>query len=451
MVREDLKDRRAGDFRNRLRREFEFARSPFAGDLLSRAGYVSPLPEFLQRLESALDSPDESAAHDTKAAGFPPRGERSRNNPVDRGLAVAAEFARALWRRSWQKRRDDLELYWARLRMLDALANFLESRELLSLDVDRALRVFDSLSRNLVAADATSSGDPPSDPDRRQASPREKIVWLTGFDPYGLDPARPESFWNTNPSGAAVLAMHDRRMVGASGRGFRVQGAIFPVRFDDFTEGRVEKFLSDQVYAGADCELLFTISMGGSPEAFHIDRFPGNCRGDHPDNAGVIAGPASILPARDVVGLYGGDKIGGAPAFVEHSLASRQLKAMRDLPEAKAHFRVRDHRAVVFEKSGKAVEVCECEAADLSELTGAGNVRALRGAGGDYLSNEITFRVLWGLARRERFSSGSLTRPISAHIHTPRLSGGSEKAYAQTLAKRNRIVEQIEAMIVAAM
>ncbi|MEQ9366351.1 MAG: hypothetical protein RIF32_19075, partial [Leptospirales bacterium] len=279
MVRKHLDPNAFEDFANLLARETELARSAAVGRMLRESGSLDLLAAFSILLRQSSDA---------------------------EVAVVAADFARKLWSRSVAAGQGDLPLYWTRLRMMDALIDSTRSRGAPTPEAAAALRGFDSLSRNLGAA-----------PDQcAEEETGEAELWITGFDPYGLDPARPLTFANTNPSGAAALALHDRRLTGASGKAYRVRAAIFPVRFQDFSEGRVESFLSERVFVSRDCAFVFTISMGGSPDAFHIDRFPGNCRGAQPDNAGRVAGPARILSGR-------------GPAFVEHRLSPAQLNALR--------------------------------------------------------------------------------------------------------------------------
>lgn len=402
-----------GGFAERLARELGLAQSPAVADILQKA----------LRPGDRLDLPEEFRVQ----LGELGSGATADAQAVER---ISLAFASRLWSRAGdaaeyqasasqpgvavpgRTRGDDVLLYWSRLRMLNTLCDV---RGLTQAAREAILRGFDSVSRNLKTPAGLQSRE----------SAAEPLVWITGFDPYGLDPQRPETCANTNPSGAAALALHGRRFRGASGLSFSVHSAIFPVRFADFTEGRLEAFLEERVLAAANCEFCFTISMGGAPDAFHIDRFPGNCRGTSPDNAGQIAGPASIL-------------LEGAPSFVEHSLSDCTLRKMQATAAAdRAGFAVCDYRCVEVEAASGGRSALE--PATIAELEG---LRAVRGAGGDYLSNEITFRVLQRLAR------GSRPELRSAHIHTPRLKDGGVPV---EIEKRDRIVAQIEAMLCAIM
>ena len=106
------------------------------------------------------------------------------------------------------------------------------------------------------------------------------------------------------------------------------------------------------------------------------------------------------------------------PEFVEFSLpAAVMVRAAGD-------WTIRDNRNVQTVESGAL------EALSLSQLQGE---TAVRGSGGGYLSNEISYRSI-----RLRNQAG-LTFPIG-HIHTPSVRG-----YQET--EEHRIVAQISGML----
>ena len=330
---------------------------------------------------------------------------------------VAVEYARRLWRFGCASvfAGTDLALHWSRLRMLAMMRVHFSARAYATVDprvMDRCLRMFDLVSRNQMDAGEAESEVQASS----RVTDRGVPLWITGFDPYGLSADRPDSLVNTNPSGAAVLALHGRSIVGRSGRTYRVRGALFPVRYRDFDEHGLERFLRRRV--PRDCPFLFTISMGAASDAFHLDRFPANRRGGAADNAGESPGPGPILT-------------GGDPQFVECRLSPDRMAAMVSVESAAGPFAVIDWREVESLGRGRVV------VRDYAELAGE---TAVRGSGGDYLSNEITYRVI-----REIQAGGAWPALETVHIHTPRVSGGDVNAPAQV----RRIVAQIQAMLIA--
>ena len=68
-----------------------------------------------------------------------------------------------------------------------------------------------------------------------------KRVLVTGFDPFTLD----RDIRISNPSGATALAL-DGTVIETTHGPARIETAVFPVRWQDFTEGSVERALQDQ-------------------------------------------------------------------------------------------------------------------------------------------------------------------------------------------------------------
>ena len=315
-------------------------------------------------------------------------------------LVVAVrQLARGLWRHACELGlHADVALYRARMQMLFLLHEAGAGDDL--------LREFDLISRNLQCADESAG----------------EIIWLSGFDPYGLDEGDAKTLHHSNPSGAAMLALQGKRLAGPGpgGREFQIRCAIFPVRFQEFDEGLFEQFVRDCVLR-SQSKLFFTVSMGGAHDAFHLDRFPGNRRGVAPDNAGCVAGPAAICPER-------------AAGLIESNLAASRRTAMLGAPGA---FAVLDWREVESVERGRHEIPAHAGAGAL--LAGYLAQDVLRGSGGDYLSNEISYRALCLAGQAYE----------SVHIHTPRLGPVLPDDQVQ-IGRRQAIVEQIETLITVA-
>jgi hypothetical protein len=165
--------------------------------------------------------------------------------------------------------------------------------------------------------------------------------------------------------------------------------------------------------------MVVTISMGR--EGFDLERFPGRRRSaTSPDNLNVHtgAGPESPrVPSLKGVPLEG-------PEFLEFSLPAAAMAAVQE------PFPVRDNRNV------QTLERGAFAASNLGELVGQ---TAVRGSGGGYLSNEISYRAL---LVNERLSDPD-RKTRMGHIHTPRLAGFDPLLEAE-------IVAQIESMLIAA-
>ena len=84
----------------------------------------------------------------------------------------------------------------------------------------------------------------------------------------------------------------------------------------------------------------------------------------------------------------------------------------------------------------RTVTTLEAGTLDAPNLEALADQTAVRGGGGGYLSNEISYRVVNALAR-----SGSSIR--SGHIHTPRVPGYDRETV-------EGIVTQTEALVLSA-
>lgn len=304
---------------------------------------------------------------------------------------------RMLWREAATRVRRDLDtmgddrpLYWQRL----------ATNRAARADCPGAIATFESASRGFadVIYDAGS----------------EVKVLVTGFDPFGLD----RDVTQSNPSGVAALFLDDLRTeidVDGSRRSVEIQSLVVPVRFGDFDEGLVEHEIVPLALR-SDVDLLITISMGR--EAFDLERFPGRRRSARaPDNRDVLTGGNAEAP---VLPRLGDGPLEG-PEFVEFTLPAAAMIATG------GSFEIRDNRTVTTFEDGTL------DAPSLGALAGR---TAVRGGGGGYLSNEISYRVLNALRTVPE-------APRSGHIHTPRIRGHD----AETIAT---VVRQIEAMILAA-
>jgi len=322
--------------------------------------------------------------------------------PLELDCAATPEHAgllagRMLWReaasavhRDLAAAGDDRPLYWRRLATLRAARR----------TCPRGLAAFESASRGFadVIYDAAS----------------EVKILVTGFDPFLLD----RDITQSNPSGVAALWLDDVRTelgTGAARRSVEIQSVVVPVRFEDFDEGLVEREIVPLALRN-DVDLLITISMGR--EAFDLERFPGRRRSaSAPDNRDVRTGGSAATP---VLPRLGDGPLDG-PEFVEFTLPVDAMLA------AGGAFTVRDNRSVTTLEDGSF------EAGALEDLAGR---TAVRGGGGGYLSNEISYRVLNALRT-------AAEAPRSGHVHTPRIRGHD----AETIGA---VVRQIEAMILAA-
>lgn len=183
---------------------------------------------------------------------------------------------------------DDRPLYWSRLKMgvaikkhpyfrgdIDANSSVIPGSQL-----DETIKIFEEKSRNYTGVDF--SGAP---------SGAKKIL-ITGFDPFFLNEQHPQigSFSNrrqSNPSGCVALSLYGTTTNNNIGY---IQSLIVPVRYTDFDrstnnadgqgDGIVEEYL--QPFIG-QVDMIITISQAG-PNDYNIDKYATKTRGGTVDN-----------------------------------------------------------------------------------------------------------------------------------------------------------------------
>ncbi len=337
---------------------------------------------------------------------------------------LAAREGSALWRRAVDRaqgrgpargditRDDDRPLYWARLGMTRELRTWNPGFQLTERQRDALLGVLERTSRGQTDIDL---------PGGEQRGKGLKRVLLTGFDPFTLD----RDIRISNPSGAAALAL-DGTVIQTEAGPARVETAVFPVRWRDFTQGAVEEALRPYL---PRVDLFTTVSQGRVGR-FDVERTNGAWRGGFPDNDNVsrtetvpVAAPAS------------------QPQWTTTTLPYEAITAADT-----GRFPVYDNTSVTEIPAGGTEAVVRPDGP-----TPGSTARA--GGGGDYLSNEIAYRAT---LLRDRLGLRS-TLP-GGHVHTPVLRFGAENADPATgtvtdpAFVRNRldIVAQVRSIVAVA-
>ncbi|MFC7308597.1 pyroglutamyl peptidase [Streptomyces monticola] len=302
---------------------------------------------------------------------------------------VAVRHGKRLWQRAVDRvqgqgpvpdgqlsRDDDRPLYWARLAMTRELRAWEGG---LRLSKERRERLLRELER-------TSRGQD----DIRYPQGRGKVrrVLLTGFDPFTLD----RDIRISNPSGATALALDGTYIRTADGGRARVETAVFPVRWQDFADGVVERALRPWL---PRVDTFTTVSQGRVGR-FDVERFNGAWRGGFPDNVNVsrtetvpVAAPAS------------------QPQWTRTSLPYKEIVAADT-----GRFPVYDNTSVTEIPAGGKEPVTRADGP-----TEGSTARA--GGGGNYLSNEIAYRAT---LLRDRLGLRDLP---GGHVHTPVLQFGA--------------------------
>ncbi|GGV13875.1 pyroglutamyl peptidase [Streptomyces griseoflavus] len=351
---------------------------------------------------------------DTVATDFARALDRARSYDAAR-RAVVREGTE-LWRRAVDRaqgrgpaagdlsRDDDRPLYWARLGMTRALRAWEPG---FRLGEERRARLLDELERGSRGQD--DIGFP-----RGRGTKR---VLVTGFDPFTLD----RDIRISNPSGAAALALDGTVIETADGPA-RIETAVFPVRWRDFTAGTVERALRHRL---PRVDLFATVSQGRVGR-FDIERTNGAWRGGFGDNENT--GRPETVPVPDPA---------SQPQWTSTTLPYAEIVAAQT-----GRFPVYDNTSVTEIPAGGTEQVVRPEGP-----TPGSTARA--GGGGDYLSNEIAYRATLlrdRLGLREELPGG--------HVHTPVLRFGAgnttEVTDPEFVRDRLDIIGQVRSIVTVA-
>ncbi|MFI8964943.1 pyroglutamyl peptidase [Streptomyces sp. NPDC053493] len=363
-------------------------------EILRRSGFASLAPEFTAAL-----------AHARSAA----QAERT-----------VVRYGSRLWQRAVDRaqgrgpaggdlsRDDDRPLYWARLSL---------SRELRTWQPEFGL-TDEARARLLDRLERTSRGQ---DTLRYPAGKGVKRILLTGFDPFTLD----RDSRISNPSGATALALDGTWLRTADGSLARIETTVFPVRWQDFADGTVERTLAPHL---PEVDLFTTVSQG-RPGRFDVERTNGAWRGGFPDNDN--ASRTGTVPVDDPA---------TQPQWTSTTLPYAAITAA-----ATGRFPVHDNTSVTELPAGSDAAVVRPD----GPTPGS---RARAGGGGNYLSNEIAYRAT---LLRDRLG---LTGLPGGHVHTPVLEfgpGNTDPATGSVTDHafvRNRldIIAQVRAIVAVA-
>ncbi|MFE2606585.1 pyroglutamyl peptidase [Streptomyces mirabilis] len=383
------------------------------------AAAAAPVTVEEQRLDQA--APQEilrRSGFDTVAPGFARALERA--GSFGQAERVVVQQGARLWQRAVDRaqgrgpaggdlsRDDDRPLYWARLGMTREVRQW--EPEFGLTDTQRA--------RLLAELEENSRGE---NTIRYPHAKGVKRILLTGFDPFTLD----RDVRISNPSGATALALDGTTIRTADGPA-RIETAVFPVRWQDFAEGTVERTLRRQL---PRVDLFTTVSQGRVGR-FDVERTNGAWRGGFPDNENVSR--TETIPVTD-------------PAS-QPQWTSTTLPYARIVAAPTGRFPVYDHTSVTEIPAGGTDPVVRPDGP-----TPGSTARA--GGGGDYLSNEIAYRAT--LLRDRLGLHDSLP---GGHVHTPVLQFGTGNTDPATgtvtdpefVRNRLDIIAQVRAIVTVA-
>ncbi|MFF0083262.1 pyroglutamyl peptidase [Streptomyces canus] len=311
-------------------------------------------------------------------------------------------------RRVGLSRDDDRPLYWARLGMSREVRTWEPSFGLSEEQRAALLGELERTSRGQTAV-------------RYPGGDRLKRVLVTGFDPFTLD----RDIRISNPSGASALALDGTVIETAEGPA-RVETVVFPVRWQDFTDRTVERALRPYL---KKVDLFTTVSQGRVGR-FDVERTNGAWRGGFPDNDNV--GVTGVVPVADPA---------SQPQWTSTTLP---YKAIVDADTGR--FPVYDNTSVTEIPAGGTLPVVRADGPTAGSAARAGG-------GGNYLSNEIAYRVT---LLRDRLGLHDVLP--GGHVHTPVLEFGAGNTDPATgtvtdpgfVQNRLDIIAQVRTILVVA-
>ncbi|MFI6340678.1 pyroglutamyl peptidase [Streptomyces sp. NPDC050535] len=363
-------------------------------EILRRSGFDTVAPRFARALAKA-----DSYAQAERAAVQ--QGARLWRRAVDRAQGRGPAGGDL-------SRDDDRPLYWARLGM---------TREVRAWEPE--FRLSEAQRNNLLARLEVSSRG--QDAIHYPRAKGVKRILVTGFDPFTLD----RDVRISNPSGASALALDGTTIRTADGPA-RVETAVFPVRWEDFAEGTVERTLRSKL---PRVDLFTTISQGRVGR-FDVERTNGAWRGGFPDNRNLsVTGTVPVThPASQ-------------PQWTSTTLPYAEIVAANT-----GRFPVYDNTSVTEIPAGGTTAVVRPDGP-----TPGSTARA--GGGGNYLSNEIAYRAT---LLRDRL--GLHDALPGGHVHTPVLQFGTDNTDpatgvvtdAEFVRNRLDIIAQVRAILTVA-
>jgi hypothetical protein len=300
-------------------------------------------------------------------------------------------------------------------------------------------------------------------------------VLVTGFDPF-VSGTGPVPAGTVNPSGEAALAL-DNTTLNVGQKRAAVEGVVLPVSFAEFRTGLVENIVRPLVQSrGVDAVLTVSLDASIAPaDPVRIERYvvgvhqEGGAIGAIPAASSAGLGPALIevpSPVEKIAQETARPATRQAPAipqptigtdvtfqFASVAAANSALTALGQKTSSESQVTISDVTAL---KQIISTMQRDVTGTDISFEAGGNKFRAsvLSGPGGNFLSNEVSFRVLRLLGEQNRLDLPSF------HVHVQRAlqSGGTipqapgaarRQAVSEARGVRDRLVETLKRMISA--
>jgi len=266
-------------------------------------------------------------------------------------------------------------------------------------------------------------------------------VLITGFDPFA-SPGQPPAPRSWNPSGAAAMRL-DGEELTETGQRVAIEGIVYPVSFEQFDQGIVERVVSGQ----ADADAIITVSLDsdiGTDAPVHIEQYavgmhnrmtisPHATRREvaHLEGEeriplagrGPEARPVTAAPGVTGIGEEEGDRadvfgdmyVRFCPGDVQRAIST--IGAIDDEDATRygpcvLHVTQPDVTAAIA--GGSYIEGADSRDTHM-RFTANGETfvaEIVSGPGGSFLSNEVAYRT-------QRQLAASDSSATSFHVHTP--------------------------------
>ena len=393
-------------------------------------------PVFAKVSEAKLFDVIEASLHEARAFI---EGGRTVSDDDARGLGSA--IGQAVWR--FEKKKNDFgrESYLKLIEQIHTIISLLQASSNQPVDLSkpqdpsssrmRLVRLFGLIDEGFHAAARGGSDITFTAPG---AKPENVVkTLLTGFDRFNTtNPSQPPRPGEWNPSGAAVFAM-DGKTIKLDKGVAAVEGVVLPVDFVQFKTGLVENIVKPWA---AEVDAVLTVSLDASIAPAGPVRFERFAVGSHllengklepvPAATGGSAGAAIIETDADQKTISketaqsqtGKTKI-EEPVFgtditfrfEDDKKADAALKALGLPAQGLAEVEIKDVAAI---QTIMKTMTRDNSTAGITFKVGGKEFKALvvSGPGGNFLSNEVSYRVLRLLAETK-----SPKNPISFHTH----------------------------------
>ena len=318
---------------------------------------------------------------------------------------------------------DDRPLYWARNKMQVALKryylfkndiDFEKSIVKKNSNLEEIIITFEEKSRNYTGIDFS------------KAPKGTKKILITGFDPFILNEFNNKeikgyspNIKQSNPSGVVALALNGNTELGGY-----IQTMIVPVRYTDFDssqdrengqgEGIIEKYIKPFIEKKGEVDMIITISQADAE--YNIDVFATATRRGFNDNMNFIREDGSKA-------------IPGGAETIKTTLPKKMVDSKLGTNYNGRYFITKKDFDDYYYKGDYSKEKILDINDDLPQLS------IYYGPGGNYLSNEIFYRVA-------KLRESLQPKLPTGHFHIRKIQGVKEELVPEKVEKLITIIKE---------